>query len=64
MSRSSNEVILSFLADNSVPGPKKLKAATLFAESMVRELNVSLRQWEATVDALRKLKRQGITASN
>jgi hypothetical protein len=53
MSTSSDRAILSFLADNNVPEPKKLKAATLFAESMVHELTVSLREWEATVDALR-----------
>jgi hypothetical protein len=58
MSTSSNQAIQSYLADNSVSGPKKLTVATLFAESMVRELKVSLGEWEATVDALRVLKRQ------
>jgi hypothetical protein len=64
MSTSSNQAILSFLDGDRVPGPKRLKAATLFAESMVRELKVSLREWEATADALRVFKRQTITALN
>jgi hypothetical protein len=55
---TSDQAILSFLADNGVAEPKKLKVAILFAESMATEFRIALREWEATLDFLYARQRE------
>lgn len=52
------------LASDDLAKPRTLKAAMVFAESMVHELQESLTEWEATVSAIERMKHPGIAGSS
>ena len=61
---TSDEAVLSFLTDNDVTQPQRLKVALVMAESMVRELEQVLGEWKETVERLRSVKTGSAAAVN
>ena len=51
------EDIDAYLESSGTAGPQRLRAAIIFAESMLSELRDSVAQWEKTATALKGIQR-------
>jgi hypothetical protein len=58
------EEVIAFVRTSSIKGERKLDVAIVFAESMLRELQATVDEWDRTARALRgeRAVRQGTPA--
>jgi hypothetical protein len=61
---TARESIETYLLHGDVAEDRRLTAALLFAESMLRELGAAVAEWQEAASTLRRLKRDAMPCRN